>query len=48
MGLVWPYLIGPLGADVGVLVTALGGVALLIGGCVAVWATRHAEVEPAV
>ena len=46
IGLVWPYLVGPLGADVGVLVVALGGMALGIGGVVASWATRHAKVEP--
>lgn len=46
IGLVWPYVVGPLGADVGVLVVALGGSALIIGGVVAIWATRHAAVEP--
>lgn len=46
IGLVWPYVVGPLGADVGVLVVALGGSALIIGGVVALWATRHAAVEP--
>lgn len=48
VGLTWPYLVGPLGADVGVLVTALGGLALVIGGGVASWATRHAEPVPVV
>jgi hypothetical protein len=48
VGLTWPYLFGPLGAGPGVLITSLGAVALLIGGGVASWATRHAEVEPAV
>jgi hypothetical protein len=48
VGLVWPYLIGPLGADVGVLCVGLGGVAMVIGGAVATWATRHVEVEPVV
>ena len=48
VGLTWPYLFGPLGAGVGVLITSFGAVALLIGGCVASWATRHVEVEPAV
>ena len=33
-GLAWPYLVGPLGADVGLTLTALGAVALLIGGVV--------------
>ena len=48
IGLVWPYLIGPLGADIGVLVTTLGGCALVIGGVVASWATRHVEADPLV
>ncbi|MEA2631728.1 MAG: hypothetical protein QOE66_1947 [Chloroflexota bacterium] len=48
IGLTWPYVVGPLGADVGVVVTALGGVALVIGGVVASWATRHAEPDPRV
>jgi hypothetical protein len=48
LGLTWPYLIGPLGADVGVLVVAIGGIALVIGGAVASWATRHAEGDPLV
>ena len=48
IGLVWPYLVGRLGADVGVTVTALGGLALVIGGVAASWATRHAEPNPGV
>ena len=48
IGLVWPYLVGPLGADVGVTVTALGGLAPVIGGAVAAWATRHPESIPRV
>jgi hypothetical protein len=48
IGMVWPYLIGPLGADVGVLVTALGGVALIAGGSIAVWSRHHAEAVPGV
>lgn len=46
IGLVWPYVVGPLGADVGVLVVALGGLALIIGGVLALWAARHATVQP--
>ena len=48
LGLTWPYQLGPLGADVGVIVVALGGLALVIGGVVTSWATRHVEVDPAV
>jgi hypothetical protein len=48
IGLIWPYLLGPLGADIGVLVTALGGLALVTGGFVASWATRHVEADPLV
>jgi hypothetical protein len=45
LGLAWPYLVGPLGADVGLTMTVLGGVSLLIGGVVALWATRHVAVD---
>jgi hypothetical protein len=48
LGLAWPYLIGPLGSDVGLTMTALGAIALLIGGVVTLWATRHVAVEPVV
>ena len=48
VGLAWPYQLGPLGADVGVIVVGLGGLALLVGGGITSWATRHVEVEPAV
>jgi hypothetical protein len=48
LGLAWPYVVGPLGADVGLTMTVLGGVALLIGGVVALWATRHVAAEPLV
>lgn len=48
IGLVWPYEFGSLGADVGVLVVGLGGVAMVAGGTVTIWATRHAGVDPLV
>ncbi|MEO8437370.1 MAG: hypothetical protein ABI562_02860 [Chloroflexota bacterium] len=48
IGLSWPYLFGPLGAEVGVTVTALGGVTLLVGGAVATWAARHEATDPLV
>ena len=48
VGLVWPYAIGPVGADVGAMVVGLGGLALVVGGIVASWATRHDEADPLV
>jgi hypothetical protein len=48
IGLVWPYVIGPLGAEVGVLAVALGGVALLVGGLLTSWASRHDVTAPPV
>lgn len=45
VGLIWPYVVGRLGADIGVMVTGLGAVALIAGGVVASWATRHGEGE---
>ena len=48
IGLVWPYEVGSLGADIGILVVGLGGLAMIIGGVVTIWATRHAEVDPLV
>ena len=48
IGLIWPYVFGPLGSQVGVTVTALGGIALLIGGGVATWASRHQATDPRV
>jgi len=48
LGLTWPYAIGPLGAELGAMATFVGGLLLIGGGLVAVWATRHAEADPAV
>ena len=48
VGLVWPYQVGPLGADVGVLVVALGGAGAGHRRRRHDWATRHVEVDPAV
>lgn len=48
VGLVWPYAIGPVGADVGAMVVGLGGLALVIGGVLASWATRHDGADPLV
>ncbi|HEV8401408.1 MAG TPA: hypothetical protein VGQ31_00085, partial [Candidatus Limnocylindrales bacterium] len=48
VGLAWPYMVGPLGADIGLLAALVGGIALGIGGILASWATRHAPEEPSV
>ena len=48
IGLAWPYVVGPLGADVGLTLALVGGIALGVGGVLASWATRHASVEPSV
>jgi hypothetical protein len=48
IGLVWPYEVGSLGADVGILVVGLGGLAMVVGGVVTIGATRHAAVDPLV
>jgi hypothetical protein len=47
-GLVWPYLVGPLGSGPGVLIVAVGAAALAVSGILALIADRHAEVERAV
>jgi hypothetical protein len=48
VGLIWPYAIGPLGADIGAVIVGLGGLALVIGGALACRATRHSEADPLV
>jgi hypothetical protein len=48
VGLTWPYAIGPLGAELGAMATFIGGLLLVGGGLVAIWATRHAEPDPVV
>jgi hypothetical protein len=48
IGLVWPYEVGSLGADVGIVVVGLGGLAMVIGGVVTIVATRHVGAEPLV
>jgi hypothetical protein len=48
IGLAWPYQVGSLGADIGIRVVGLGAVAMVIGGVVTFWATRHAAVDPLV
>jgi hypothetical protein len=48
VGLAWPYIVGRLGADVGVILALIGGIALVVGGVIASWATRHVREEPSV
>jgi hypothetical protein len=47
-GLVWPYLVGPLGGQIGVTAVALGAVALAAAGTAALVADRHAGDDRAV
>jgi hypothetical protein len=47
-GIVWPYLIGPLGSGPGVLIVAVGAVALAVAGILALVADRHAGAGPSV
>ena len=42
IGLTWPYAIGPLGADIGAMLATIGGLALVVGGGLALWSDRHA------
>lgn len=48
LGLAWPYVVGPLGAGVGTLLVAMAGLALVAGGTLTMWLSRHADDEPAV
>ena len=48
IGLTWPYAIGPLGAGIGAMLATLGGLALVVGGGLALWSDRHAGAGPAV
>jgi hypothetical protein len=48
LGLVWPYIVGPLGAGVGVLVATVGALVLTAAGLTSAWRDRHAADEPAV
>jgi hypothetical protein len=48
LGLTWPYLLGPLDAAPGVLIDAIGAVALIGAGVLALVTDRHAEVDKAV
>ncbi len=48
IGLLWPYVVGPLGAAVGSLVSLVGAMVLTIAGVAALWRSRHATGEPGV
>lgn len=48
VGLAWPYIVGPLGADVGVILALVGGIVLGAGGVLASWSTRHVSEDPSV
>jgi hypothetical protein len=48
LGLTWPYVVGPLGGQVGVVMTLVGALVLIVTGVVADWHTRHARDEPPV
>ena len=48
LGLAWPYVIGPLGAGIGVLVVTVGALVLTAAGIASAWRDRHAADEPPV
>ncbi len=41
VGLVWPYLIGPLGGAIGSALVGIGGIVAVVGGLLVVWHGRH-------
>lgn len=43
VGLTWPYLLGPLGGQLGAVAVALGGILLIAGGVAALVIDRHAR-----
>jgi hypothetical protein len=47
-GLVWPYLVGPFDAMIGVYVVAVGAIVMIAGGLLDRVATRHVEVAASV
>jgi hypothetical protein len=42
LGLLWPYVVGPLGASFGSLLDLIGAIVLVVAGVVATWRARHA------
>ncbi len=48
LGLVWPYVIGPLGAGIGALVVTVGALVVTVAGITSGWRDRHAADEPPV
>jgi hypothetical protein len=51
IGLAWPYLVGPLGGQIGVVTVTLGSVLLVVAGLLAIileQRARHAEDGPTV
>jgi hypothetical protein len=48
LGLTWPYLLGPLDAAPGVLIDAIGAIALIGSGLLAIVTDRHAGSASAV
>jgi hypothetical protein len=48
LGLVWPYLLGPLGSSAGVLIVSIGAACLGVAGLLALVGDRHAGVDRAV
>lgn len=48
LGIVWPYVVGPLGAGLGVLVEVVGALVLIVAGALATWRTRHEPDDAAV
>jgi hypothetical protein len=47
-GLVWPYLVGPFNASIGVYVVAVGAIIMIAGGLLDRVATRHVEAGASV
>jgi len=48
MGLAWPYVLGGFGSHIGSLAIDVAALLLLVGGFVAIRATRHPEARPGV